>query len=147
VGPYSCVKTFKYPFIRTAPETLKLCNDIGTGNASLTLDCFHWYTSGASDEGYLEVFTDKNQIIQTHINDGIAGLARDNQADQIREMPSVTGVINIEKFFDCLNTFGYEGPVIIEPFCKRLAALTFEETLDKLKKCSPTCPKRRLSTF
>ena len=133
IGPYSFAKTFKYPFIRTAAEALKLCDDIGTGNVGLTLDCFHWYTSGVSDDEYIKVFTNKDQIVQVHINDGVAGLERDEQADQIRELPGATGIVNIDNFFGCLTQLGYEGPVVIEPFYKKLAELSLEETLDELK--------------
>ena len=132
IGPYSFVKIFEYPFIHTAEEALKLCEDIGTGNVGITLDCYHWYTSGALDDDYMKTFTSGKQIVQTHINDGIAGLARDEQQDQVRELPGATGIINLDNFFKCLKNLDYDGPVIIEPFNKRLANLTFEETLDEL---------------
>ena len=101
---------------------LELCDAIGTGNMGLLLDAWHWYTShGTLDE--LKKLKPE-QVVHIHINDAPAGIPIDEQVDNVRCLPSETGVIDLVGFLKCLDAIGCEAPVTPEPFSKKLSTMT-----------------------
>ena len=52
-----------------------------------------------------------------------AGIATDDQRDNVRDLPGATGVIDIAGFLQALEAIGYDGPVTPEPFKKELSEL------------------------
>jgi sugar phosphate isomerase/epimerase len=139
VGPYTSRKGKPNPFIYSLPEMLKLIAEVGAPNMGVLLDCWHWYTAGdtAAD---LERLTDR-LVTAVHVNDAPAGIARDDQVDNKREMPGATGVIDMGVFMGTLSKIGYTGPVIVEPFSDWVRSLSAEEavaaTMESLKRIWP----------
>ena len=58
-----------------------------------------------------------------HVNDAPAGIHVDEQIDSVRDLPGVTGVLDIVGFLQALRDIGYDGPVTPEPFKKELKDL------------------------
>jgi sugar phosphate isomerase/epimerase len=121
VGPKTLRATRRYEFIYTLSGMLELCRAIGTDNMGLLLDAYHLYTShGAPDE--VRRLTNQD-VVAVHVNDAPAGVAVDEQLDQVRALPGETGVLDMSGFLQALQTIGYDGPVTPEPFSERLRGL------------------------
>ncbi len=127
IGPRTLRLERKYGFIYTIGGMLGFCEALGTGNAGLLLDCWHWYTSLGTPAD-LKGLGPKD-VIHVHVNDAPAGVAVEDQLDQVRALPSETGVIDLVGFLKVLNEIGYGGPVTPEPFCRRLGQLPSNEAV------------------
>ncbi len=123
----------KNPFIHDLKGMLSLCDALGTGNAGILLDAWHWHLSG-HDFGDFSLFTNQEQIVLAHVMDAPANVPDLEQKDNVRRLPGSTGVINIDAFFAGLMMVGYEGPVSVEPFEPYLANLPFEQAATLVKK-------------
>jgi len=114
----------KYPFVHTLAETRELIAEIGTGNVGLVLDTWHWWTAGDTEA---DLLTLKNEdIVSVDLNDAPAGIPRELQRDNRRELPVATGVIDTAAFLKALQRLGYDGPVRPEPFNQPLNDLDNE---------------------
>src|SRR5690606_15698309 len=92
--------------------------DLGTGNVGVLLDAWHLYTShGTIDD--LDTITARD-VIAVHVNHAPAGIPIDEQQDLSRTLPLETGVIDLVGFMGKLQKMGYDGPVMPEPFSKRI---------------------------
>jgi sugar phosphate isomerase/epimerase len=58
--------------------------------------------------------------VVVHVNDAPAGIARDDQIDTVRTLPMETGIIDLVGFMRALQEVGYDGPVMPEPFSRRI---------------------------
>ena len=122
VGPKTLRDGAKHTFIHTIDQMLELCDAIGTPNMGLLLDCFHWYTSGATREDITTKL--RGRIVYVHVNDARAGRGPDEQIDSERALPCETGVIDIKAFLGGLSDVGYDGPLTAEPFMPELRDLS-----------------------
>jgi len=104
IGPKTLRDTQKFPFIHTMEQMLAMGREIGP-NVGLLLDSYHWYTSHGTIE-QLKALTPE-QVVVVHVNE---------QMDGVRDLPGATGVIDIAGFLQSLQSVGYDGPVIPEPF-------------------------------
>ncbi len=127
LGPKTLRDGKKHAFIHTMDGMLELCRDVGTGNVGLLLDAFHWYTAHGTLADIARL-TDAD-VVDVHVNDAQPGLGPDEQIDQIRALPGETGVIDLTGFLQGLAQIGYTGPVMVEPFSKRVNALPAEEAV------------------
>ncbi len=114
----------RYPFVHTLAETRELIAKIGTGNVGLVLDTWHWWTAGDT-EADLRSLTNKD-VVSVDLNDAPAGIAKELQRDNQRELPAATGVIDGGSFLRALTAIGYDGPIRPEPFNQALNALDNE---------------------
>jgi sugar phosphate isomerase/epimerase len=121
ISPKTLRDTFVYEFIYTLGGTMELAESIGTGNVGLLLDAWHLWQSGG-DVSDMEHITAKD-VIAVHVNDAPAGIPRDEQQDLVRCLPMETGVIDIIPFMRKLRDLEYDGPVMPEPFSKRVEAI------------------------
>jgi len=117
----------KFEFIHDMPEMLRLCFEIGTGNAGLLLDSWHWHTSGGTVDDIAKLKA--NQVVDVHINDAPAGVPLDQLKDGERAMPGETGVIDVKGFLQALDRIFYKGPVMVEPFSERVRQMQPEEAI------------------
>ena len=127
VGPKTLWSSKRYPFLHTMAETKDLMLEIGIPNLGFQLDSWHWWNAGETEADLLSLTPE--QVVVVDINDAPAGIARDQQVDNRRELPCATGVIDIAAFMNALNRIGYDGPVRAEPFNKALNALPKEEAV------------------
>jgi sugar phosphate isomerase/epimerase len=134
LGPQTLYEDREYEFISDSAGMLDLCDVVGD-NAGLLLDSWHWHTAGGSVEA-LEAL-DADDVVDVHVNDAPRGVALDEYVDDERAMPGETGVIDVETFLGHLDSVGYDGPVMVEPFSDELAAMDAEtaarETMDSLE--------------
>lgn len=121
IGPQHMRTPDKHTFIYTMEGMLELCEAIGTGNVGLLLDAYHLYTSGGKIED-LDKLTNAN-VVNVHINDAVDGLSMAEHQDLDRRLPMETGVIPLADFMKKLDKIGYDGPVTVEPFSKRVNAI------------------------
>ncbi|HEX8958878.1 MAG TPA: sugar phosphate isomerase/epimerase family protein [Solirubrobacterales bacterium] len=131
IGPKTSRKRGKYEFIYTLEGLMELAHSIGTGNVGLLLDAWHLYTSGGS-VGDLDKVSNQDVVV-VHVNDAPVGIARDDQIDNVRELPMATGVIDLPGFMGKLSKMGYDGPVMPEPFSARLNEIAATDQLAAAK--------------
>lgn len=136
IGPKTLRTPRKYNFVYTMDGMLALCAAIGTGNVGLLLDVWHLYTAHGTLEDARKLTRD--DVVTVHVNDAPAGVAIDDQLDNVRALPGETGVIDIKGFMEALRAIGYDGPVTAEPFSQRLRDLApdaaIQETADAMSK-------------
>ncbi|HEY6551995.1 MAG TPA: sugar phosphate isomerase/epimerase family protein, partial [Vicinamibacteria bacterium] len=119
VGPKTAWSARRYPFLHTLAETRELVAEIGRPNVGIVLDSWHWFLAG-DDVADLKALRNED-VVAVDLNDAPAGLAKDQQIDNARELPLATGVIPVADFLRALVAMGYDGPVRAEPFNKALA--------------------------
>ncbi len=127
IGPRTLRDGKQYGFIYTQAGMLALTEAVGTGNVGLLLDAWHWYT-GLGTESDLRSLTN-DDIVYVHVNDAPAGVGIADQVDNVRALPSETGVIDLVAFLSVLKDIGYDGPVTPEPFSQRVRELPAREAV------------------
>ena len=136
VGTNTLLVSRKYPFIHSMAETRELVDAIGTGNAGIVLDSWHWWQAGDSVSD-IEKLRNKD-IILVDLNDAPKDIDKKRQLDGQRQLPMATGVIDTEGFVKALVEIGYDGPIRAEPFNQTLRDLDDESackaTIGSLRK-------------
>jgi sugar phosphate isomerase/epimerase len=127
IAPKTLRSTFRHEFIYTAPQTMELGRVVGTGNIGLLLDAWHLYTSHGTMADFESLNAD--DIVVVHVNDAPPGIPVDEQQDLVRALPLETGVLDIVGFMHALQRLGYDGPVMPEPFSKRLDEIGAKDPL------------------
>jgi sugar phosphate isomerase/epimerase len=120
IGPRTMRASYRYGFVYSPAAMLSLAAAIGP-NVGLLLDAYHWYTAVGTPADIRGLRAE--DIVYVHVNDAPAGVAVEEQLDQVRRLPGATGVIDIAGFLGALAEIGYDGPVTPEPFDKSLVAL------------------------
>jgi sugar phosphate isomerase/epimerase len=121
VAPKTAWAARRYPFLHSLAETRELLAEIARPNVGYVLDSWHWWHAGDSAADIQSLRGD--DVVAVDLNDAPAGIAKDQQLDNARELPLATGVIPAAEFLIALLAIGYDGPVRAEPFNKTLAAL------------------------
>ncbi|MCI8416730.1 MAG: sugar phosphate isomerase/epimerase [Lachnospiraceae bacterium] len=128
LGPPKLRKNVKYQFIHNLDGMLELCEAIGTGNMGILLDVWHWDLAGQCYKDFQKLGHEK-KVVAAHIMDAPAGIPPEEQEDRVRALPGSTGVLRIGEFFQGLRELGYTGPILAEPFEKRLGDMSFEDAV------------------
>jgi sugar phosphate isomerase/epimerase len=127
VGPKTAWAARRYPFVHTLAETRELQAEIGRPNVGYVLDSWHWWLAGDTGE---DVKSLRNEdVVAVDLNDAPAGIPKDQQVDNARELPLATGQIPVAEFLGALRAIGYDGPVRAEPFNKALAEKPKDEAV------------------
>lgn len=114
VGPKTSWASRRYSFVHTMAEMKELIAEINTGNVGFQLDSWHWWNAGETAADILSL--KGSEVIAVDLNDAPAGIPKDQQLDNHRELPCATGVIDLAAFLNALNQIGYDGPIRAEPF-------------------------------
>jgi sugar phosphate isomerase/epimerase len=134
VGPKTFWSNKRYSFIHTMDEMLELADTLGP-NVGLLVDSFHWFTSHESVADLKSLSAP--QIVDAHINNA-PNLPADEQQDLTRTLPDETKTINVKAYLQTLEAIGYDGPVMVEPFSKKLGKMSADNacaaTAKSLKK-------------
>jgi sugar phosphate isomerase/epimerase len=128
VGPKTLMARDRHPFIGSMAETKELLAAIDEPNTGFILDSFHWYCAGETPADILSLH--KDDIIAVDLNDARAGVSRDDQIDNMRELPTHSGVIHLADFIKALNQIGYDGTIRAEPFNQVLNEMNDERALE-----------------
>ncbi len=127
IGPETLRKANPNPFVYDIKGMLSVIEAVDMPNLGFLLDAFHWYTS-AGTAADLSLLND-NLVVLVHVNDAIAGVSREEQEDLVRTMPGESGIIDFGTFMGALVEMDYSGPVVVEPFCKRLKGMAPEQAV------------------
>lgn len=127
VGPKTSWSAGRFPFIHTLAELKELVAEIGHPCVGYTLDSWHWYTAGESAKDIKTIRG--GDVLIVHLNDAPADVPVDRQIDNVRDLPTATGVIDLKTFLGTLAEIGFEGPVYVEPFQRSLAELEPDEAV------------------
>ena len=118
VGPKTLWTSKRYPFLHTLGEALDLIQETGAANIGVLLDSYHWWTAGDTEADILALRAE--QVVSLDLNDGAAGVPREEQIDGKRELPCATGAIDLAIFLNAVHKIGFDGPARAEPFNKAL---------------------------
>ena len=134
VGPKTFWSSKRYTFMHTMTEMLELCDVLGP-NVGLLVDSFHWFTAKETPDDLKRLAA--TQIVDAHINNA-PKLPADEQQDLTRTLPDETKTINLNAYLQTLQSVGYDGPVMVEPFSKTLSKMSANDacaaTAKSLKK-------------
>lgn len=132
VGPKTLMVWKKHPFISSLKETRELIAESGSGNIGVQLDSFHWYCAeeSAADLKSLKA----EEIVTCDLNDAVKGRSTDEQLDYERELPAVSGEIDLKSFLQALIAIDYDGPVRAEPFNAKLNNMDDKEAVALTRK-------------
>ena len=116
IGPTSMRITPKHDFIHTLDGIRSLIAAADAkDHVGIKFDSLHWYASGA---GLLDI--DKlapEEIVYVELNDGLKGnYNRFTLPEFQRELPGATGIINLDGMLAKLDSIGFCGPVVVEPW-------------------------------
>lgn len=125
IGPRTMREGKRYGFISSIDGMLSLAQALGP-NVGLLMDSYHWYTA-LGTTGDIRMLRAAD-VVYVHVNDAPAGVAVEQQLDQVRRLPATTGVIDLAGFLGALRELGYDGPVTPEPFEPRLGEQPIEQT-------------------
>jgi sugar phosphate isomerase/epimerase len=125
VAPKTSWARGRYPFIHTLAEMKDLLAEINAGNVGLVLDSWHWWHAGDTAGDLLAL--PGRDVVAVDLNDAPAGIPKDQQVDDRRELPCATGIIDVGAFLNALNQIGYDGPVRAEPFNQAVNQMPKEE--------------------
>ncbi len=120
VGPKTFWSNKRYSFIHTMNEMLELADKLGP-NVGLLVDSFHWFTAKESVDDLKRL--SNVHIVDAHINNA-PKLPADEQQDLTRTLPDETNTINVKAYLQTLKAIGYDGPVMVEPFSKKLSKMS-----------------------
>ena len=118
VGPKTLMALEKHPFISSMAETRELISETKSNNIGIQLDSFHWYCAEETKGDLLSLSAD--EIITCDLNDAVKGRSINEQLDYQRELPGMSGVIDLKSFLDALITIKYDGGIRAEPFNAKL---------------------------
>jgi len=133
IGPTTMRIRRKHDFIHTLDGIRSM---IAAADAQamvgLKLDTMHWYTSGG---GVLDIEKlAPEEVIYVEINDGLKGaFNRFTLPEFERELPGVTGIIDISGMLATLDAIGFKGPVVVEPWNERLRKMNPVEAIRLVK--------------
>jgi len=131
IAPKTLRDTFTHEFVYSLNGMVDLARELGTGNVGVLLDLWHHYTSYGTNADILAL--NERDIVAVHVNDAPADIPVDEQQDLSRALPLETGVLDAKGFMDALKTLGYTGPVMPEPFSKRVETLAATDPLAAAK--------------
>ena len=130
VGPKTLMSRDKFPFIHTISELKTLVDAIDEKSVGYLLDSFHMFCSEDTVDDY--AFLESNDIVSVQINDAVLGRSASEQIDLERNLPGVTGMIDLKKFLIMLKSKGYNGCISAEPFNKNLNDIEENEKLKRV---------------
>ena len=97
-----CINRFESHFLNIAEDAVRYCQDVGTGNIKVHLDCFHMIREEKSFRGAVET-CGKDYLGYIHVNENDRGIPG-------------TGLVPFKEFFTAVKNVGYRGPLTIESF-------------------------------
>jgi sugar phosphate isomerase/epimerase len=118
LGPRTLRAPYKHEFVYTLEGAMEVSRAIGTGNVGVLLDAWHLFTSSGTLDDLDSLTAD--DVVAVHVNDAPRGVPFDEVIDSVRALPLETGVLDLVAFMHKLRNLGYDGPVMPEPFSKRI---------------------------
>jgi sugar phosphate isomerase/epimerase len=133
IGPTTMRIRRKFDFIHTMDGIRSLIAAASAQNCvGFKLDSIHWYTSGA---GLLNIEKlSPEEVVYVELSDGLKGdYDRFTLPEFQRELPGVTGTIDITGMLRKLDAIGFHGPVVVEPWDEQLRKRNPGYAVEKVK--------------
>ncbi len=133
IGPTTMRVRRKFDFIHTMDGIRSLIAAANAQNrVGLKLDTIHWYTSGA---GLLDIEKlAPDEVVYVEINDGLKGdYDRFTLPEFQRELPGAVGTVDVAGMLGKLDTLGFDGPVVVEPWNEQLREMSPVDAIEKTK--------------
>ena len=115
----------RHAFVHSMKECRQLIAEAGKSNVALVIDSWHWWTARETPDDILQL--SNSDVVSADLNDAPAGIEREEQYDNQRELPATTGMIDAKAFLGALVKIGYDGPIRCEPFNQRLNDMDDEQ--------------------
>ena len=115
----------RHAFVHSMKECQQLIAEVGKSNVGLVIDSWHWWTARETVDDILKL--SNSDVVSADLNDAPAGIEREEQYDNQRELPATTGMIDAKAFLGALLKIGYDGPIRAEPFNQRLNEMDDEQ--------------------
>ncbi len=115
----------RHAFVHSMAECRQLIAEVGRSNIGVIIDSWHWWTARETVDDILQLTN--SDIVSSDLNDAPAGIERDEQYDNQRELPATTGMIDAADFLGALLNIGYDGPIRAEPFNQVLNDMNDEQ--------------------
>jgi len=122
IGTWGLRRTRENDFIHTIEgvRCLTAAADIES-HVGLKLDTYHWWCTGGQLEELLKLKA--HEVAYVELNDAVPGFSMASCPELSRELPGHTGIIDSAGMLAALKHIGYKGPVVAEPFNRRIQAL------------------------
>lgn len=137
VSPLSRRTDGAFSFIYNMADAMELIEASGQPNVGLMLDSFHWHCAEETEDDIAALPAER--IVVVHVNDAPAGIPLEKLDVRERELPGVSGVIDLASFMRGLSRAGYAGPVTAEPTHPRWPDMQTEnsvrQTADAVQRC------------
>ena len=115
----------RHAFVHSMKECRQLIAEAGQPNVALVIDSWHWWTARETADDILQL--SNSDVVSADLNDAPAGIEREEQYDNQRELPATTGMIDAKVFLGALVKIGYDGPIRCEPFNQKLNEMDDEQ--------------------
>lgn len=147
-GPFRSRRTHRYDFLHTVEGIRSLAAAAGAEDCvGIKLDVHHlWCTSGGALDELIRL--DRNAIGYVELNDSHAAYDRICQPESDRDVPGTCGTSGLPGTWGTsdaagllrvLAEIGYEGPVAVEPFTRRLHKVPAERGVREMKAAMDRC--------
>ncbi len=138
IGPTTRRHNVAYDFIHTIDGVRGLIAAAELeGHVGLTIDAYHWATSGAGILDLMHLETES--ILYVELNDADSQINQFSLSEYARELPLATGVVDVEGLLKELGRKQYEGPICIEPRNETISKMPPEEAIKVIKESLDDC--------
>lgn len=111
------LETLSWAPVSGLEKSLRLIERAERGNVRIVIDYWHCYTSGVTPDDVAKL--DKGVIYGVHVCDSLRFDGGIPNESVLRDVPTGTGVLNLQDWTDAVKATGYEGWWSCELFCKR----------------------------
>ena len=115
----------RHAFVHSMAECRQLIAEVAKSNIGVVVDSWHWWTARETGDDILQLTN--GEVVSADLNDAPAGIEREEQYDNQRELPATTGMIDAAEFLGALVKIGYDGPIRAEPFNQALNEMDDEQ--------------------
>ncbi len=122
----------RHAFVHSMKECRQLIAEAGKSNIGVVIDSWHWWTARETADDILQL--SNSDVVSADLNDAPAGIERELQYDNQRELPATTGMIDAKAFLGALLKIGYDGPIRCEPFNQKLDDMDDEQASETTAK-------------
>ena len=96
--------------------------------------------SGLFDKAMADFRNDWTGFIRVEVNDGLDGdYDRFTLPEFQRELPGATGTIDLTGMLRTLDTLGFDGPIVVEPWNEQLRKMSPSDAIEKTKIALDRC--------
>ncbi|RKF31488.1 sugar phosphate isomerase/epimerase [Paraburkholderia fungorum] len=111
------LETLSWAPVNGLEKSLRLIERAERGNVRVVIDYWHCYTSGITPDDVARL--DKDSIYGVHVCDSLRFDGGIPDESVLRDVPTGSGVLDLQEWTDAVKATGYKGWWSCELFCKR----------------------------